>query len=96
MAASTAFNNIINLVQSSNLNFKLQLSPFLANISLQKTLVKDKSGFPSLPHMTQSESTDSAEVAALAAKNSKLENELNQKEQEIKEPLEIVDNRKVL
>ena len=93
MAATTAFNSIVNLVQSSNLNFKLQLSPFSANISLKKTLVKDRSGFPSLPrNVTHSESTGSAEFAALAAKNLKLKNELNQKEQKIKELLEIVDN----
>ena len=92
MAASTAFNNIVNLVQSSNLNFKLQLSPFSANICLKKTLVKDRSGFPTLPHKTHSESTGSAEFAALAAKNLTLKSELNQKEQKIKELLEIVDN----
>ena len=45
MAASKAFNKILDCVKSSNLNFCLQLSPFSANISLKKTLVKDKAGF---------------------------------------------------
>ena len=45
MAASKAFDKILDCVKSSNLNFCLQLSPFSANISLKKTLVKDKAGF---------------------------------------------------
>ena len=44
MAASKAFDYIIECVKSSNLNFCVQLSPFSANISIKKTLVKDKSG----------------------------------------------------
>ena len=92
MAAETAFNNIVKLVQSSRLNFKLQLSPFSANISLKKTLVKDKSGFPSLPPHV--DIPDSAEVADryLASKNLKLKNELVQKEKKIEELLEMVKN----
>ena len=91
MAAAIAFNNIVNLVQSSNLNFKLQLSPFSANISLKKTLVKDKSGFPSLPpHVDILGSA--AEVADLASKKLKLENELVLKEKKIQELLKIVEN----
>ena len=92
MAAETAFNNIVKLVQSSRLNFKLQLSPFSANISLKKTLVKDKSGFPSLPPHV--DIPDSAEVADrdLASKNLKLKNELVQNEKKIEELLEMVEN----
>ena len=44
MAASKAFDQILEYVKSSNLNFCLQLSPFSANISIKKTLTKDKSG----------------------------------------------------
>ena len=44
MAASKVFDQILECVKSSNLNFCLQLSPFSANISLKKTLVKDKYG----------------------------------------------------
>ena len=45
MAATKAFDKILDCVKSSNLNFCLQLSPFSANISLKKTLIKDKAGF---------------------------------------------------
>ena len=49
MAACEALENVLNCVKTSNLNFCLQLSPFLANISIKKTLVKDKAGFYLLP-----------------------------------------------
>ena len=38
------FNEILNQIQHSGLNFQLQLSPFGAVISLKKSLVKDKKG----------------------------------------------------
>ena len=44
MASSKAFDQILESVKSSNLNFCMQLSPFSANISIKKTLIKDKSG----------------------------------------------------
>ena len=90
MAAAIAFNNIVNLVQSSNLNFKLQLSPFSANISLKKTLLKDKSGLPSLPHINITGSAD-VEAAALAAENLELKNDLAQKDKKIRDLLELVE-----
>ena len=54
MAASKAFDNILECVKSSNLNFCLQLSPFSATISLKKTLVKDKAGLYLYPLDTNS------------------------------------------
>ena len=79
MAAATAFNNIVQQVQSSNLNFMIQLSPFAANISLKKTPLKDHSGIP-FPLKKKVESTPVShvkdEVEVLAAKNRHLENEL--------------------
>ena len=44
MLASNAFHGILSQIQSSNLNFQLQISPFAALISLKKALGKDKSG----------------------------------------------------
>ena len=41
MMASIAFDNILKEIQTSNLNFQLQVSPFSAQISLKKSLVKD-------------------------------------------------------
>ena len=40
---------IVGCVKASNLNFCLQLSPFSANISLKKSLIKDKAGYPLKP-----------------------------------------------
>ena len=50
MNASNSFENNIHQVQNSNLNFKIDLSPFSAVISLKKSYLRDKSGnfiFPS-------------------------------------------------
>ena len=51
MAAYKTFDQILECVKSSNLNFCLQLSPFSANISIKKTAVKDKSGVPLTPRL---------------------------------------------
>ena len=51
MVASHIFNDIIDQVQRSCLNFQVQLSPFSALISLKKSLVNDKSGNPVHPTM---------------------------------------------
>ena len=48
-AAAAAFENILQTIQYSNLNFLLELSPFAATISLKKTPVKNKSGIALLP-----------------------------------------------
>ena len=44
MDASKAFKNILQQIESSNLNFKLEISPFSAVISLKKSFIRDKSG----------------------------------------------------
>ena len=49
MLASTTFYEILDQIKSSNLNFQLSLSPFSAQISLRKSLVKDRSGRFLLP-----------------------------------------------
>ena len=46
MAASKAFDYILNQVKSSNLNFQIIQSPFSATISMKKSCVKEKSGVP--------------------------------------------------
>ena len=47
MAAGAVFESILQQIQSSNLNFKITLSPFAAEISLKKTPVKYRNGVPS-------------------------------------------------
>ena len=49
MDAKTIFENLLQQIQYSNLNFKLELSPFSANISLKKSFIRNKSGIPLLP-----------------------------------------------
>ena len=44
MLAAQTFDKILDVIQRSNLNFQLQVSPFSAYISLKKSLVKDRSG----------------------------------------------------
>ena len=72
MAPATVFDSIIHQIQASNLNFKLQLSPFAADISIKKTPVKNKAGapYPPKPHVLP------AAVKDLIPKNFKLEQEL--------------------
>ena len=72
--ALEAFHNILNMIQSSNLNFQLQLLPFSAQIFLKKTLVKDKTGTPILP--PASPSIINADIKNLVAKNCKLEQDI--------------------
>ena len=44
MLATYTFNEILEIIRTSNLNFHIQLSPFSAMISLKKTVVRDRSG----------------------------------------------------
>jgi myosin heavy subunit len=48
MDATNIFENLLQQIQSSHLNFKLELSPFSANISLKKSFIRNKSGTPLL------------------------------------------------
>ena len=72
MIAAETFENILFQIRNSNLNFKLDLSPFAANISLKKSLVKDKSGVFLLPRANAA----SDSIAILEEKNQQLENKL--------------------
>ena len=78
MLADQTFNNILDKIQKSNLNFQLQVSPFSAIISLKKSLVKDKSGSFLLPPSTQPSTRLSSTTVNtdLLVKISKLETDL--------------------
>ena len=69
MIASRIFNDILNTVQSSNLNFCLQISPFAANISLKKSFLKDKSGNVLIPDQAYPATSFDKNIAALVSKN---------------------------
>ena len=49
MAASPAFEGIINQVVASNLNFHLEQSPFSAVIHLKKSVIRNKLGTLQIP-----------------------------------------------
>ena len=82
MLASNAFANIINQIQTSNLNYQLQLSPFSAYISLKKSLIKEKSGAPRLPPAPETtvlkDPSLESKIAALVDKNLLLEKRLKE------------------
>ena len=46
MAASESFEALINQVRLSNLNFRMEMTPFSARILLKKSLIKGKTGYP--------------------------------------------------
>ena len=74
MLASNAFEQIIDQIRTSNLNFQLQMSPFSAQISLKKSLIIDKSNLFHLRRSCFAESPRPGfDVAHLAAKNNQLE-----------------------
>ena len=78
MLASQTFQSILQHIQTSNLNFQVQISPFSAVISLKKSLVKDKSGAFLLPPTPPPcpPSTALSDIATLTSKNIQLENDL--------------------
>ena len=71
--AIMASNLFDNDIRSSTLNFRLQLTPFGAKISLKKSFIKNRDGHIVIPHPSPS-LKDSHE--ALGAKNTILENQI--------------------
>ena len=49
MAVNSCFSSILNAIQLSNLNFKIERTPCAALITLKKTVLKDKNGVPATP-----------------------------------------------
>ena len=80
MEASKSFENLLNHVKNSNLNFKLELSPFSAVISLKKSFVKDKSG----NILLSSSSVESSQVHQIREENLALCQKILQQENAIK------------
>ena len=79
MLASQTFDNILEEIQNSCLNFQLQISPFSALISLKKSFIKDRSGNHILPiKQLNNKSRQSKDyIEALVARNFELETKLN-------------------
>ena len=72
MMASMKFNRILQEVQSSHLNFQLQLSPFSAVISIKKSFVKEKDGSVHLPPPVLCDKVSESDLDALKDRNEKL------------------------
>ena len=49
MAVSASFSSILNEIQLSNLNFKIQMTPFAAHITLKKSALQDRNGIYAIP-----------------------------------------------
>ena len=75
MVASRTFSDVINLIQSSCLNFHIQMSPFSAIISLKKKLVNDRDGNPKIP--TSRLDCFSGNDSQIIAQNKKLRADLD-------------------
>ena len=79
MLATKTFDRILEMIQKSNLNFVLQVSPFSANISLRKSLIKDRSGTAILPPDLSAYDDNQylkETIADLVSKNNKLEKDV--------------------
>ena len=78
----------MNTVQTSNLNFCLQISPFAANISLKKSFVKDKSGNVLVPDHDYTATPLDENLAALVSKNLMLEKQNSTLREDLKNSLD--------
>ena len=79
MAAILEFDEILRTIQSSNLNFHLEISPFSAVIQMKKSLITNKSGislFPPLAYSVLLEQEKSHNIV-LSKKIFLLENEIS-------------------
>ena len=74
MLALSDYQNILDQIQYSNLNFQIQLSPSSALISLKKSFVKDRNGDILIPPVENP--ILSAEVENLVEKNGQLEKDI--------------------
>ena len=54
MVTNKVFNDVLQCVQNSCLNYQIQMSPFSAIISLKKSIIKNKAGSPIMPKLQDS------------------------------------------
>ena len=73
MEASASFHNILAKIQTSSLNFKLELSPFSAVIWLKKSFVKDKLAHHVPLDVVQAGTGNQAEIQTMIQKYQNLE-----------------------
>ena len=107
MLALRTFNKKIQQISSSNLNFQLQESPFSAQISLKKSLVKEKDGSIRLPPTVSPKFCKDSKIEALEKQVKNLEKvleslrnkysqsvgNLEEAEKKIKELEDVISNQ---
>ena len=77
MLGKKAFDDILEKICSSNLNFQVQMSPYSAVISLKKSLIKDRLGNIILPsYVSNSLTKNDTDYEALISENSDLKNQI--------------------
>ena len=65
MSLTQLFEDLLDSIKSSSLNYQIQQSPFAAMVSIKKSLIKDKVGHPAKP----ASSLDSKFRTCLKAEN---------------------------
>ena len=79
MSVEETFQSLLGTIQNSCLNFKIEISPFSANISIRKSFITDKKGNAIVPpeHVHLDQGHLQAENNYLINKVCKAECELN-------------------
>ena len=100
MTAKQTFENLLSQVQSSCLNFRIELSPFSATIYLKKSFIKNQHSFHVHPQ-TEPEPArevrrddDKARISELEVENNALQEKLQKAAREILTCNEVIDNHK--
>ena len=87
MDAKCAADKIISSIKNSNLNYRLQESPFSLLINLRKSFIRNKNGDPIMPskdiRVKVIDSKDAVKVAELEKENTSLYDSLNHLETEL-------------
>ena len=76
MLATESFDQILETIRTSSLNFHMQISPFSAVISIKKSLIKDQSGKHCLPSKPRKSSREDVDVESIVEKNQELDRKL--------------------
>ena len=81
--ASNTFDRLLRDIQSSNLNFHLQVSPFSAQISIKKSLVRERDETFRLPVLPQCDFAGGKEFDKLCHDCAQAINECANKDEEL-------------
>ena len=98
MTANQAFENVLCQVQSSCLNFKIEISPFSATIFLKKSFIKNQHGVylrpPQEPASEENCDDLKGKITELSIENKSLQDKYESATREMLTCNEIIDNLK--